>query len=66
MGEAAHSLKGGARTACCNVLGDIAAQLQDDAPEEKDICGKLVEDIEKEFERAVNEINNINAMQKAS
>lgn len=29
--EAAHSLKGAARSACCMELGDLAAQLQDDS-----------------------------------
>ena len=49
--EAAHSLKGGARSACCNVLGDIASQLQDDAEAEKTSCPKLVDQIIEEFER---------------
>lgn len=31
--EAAHSLKGAARSACCNVLGDLASKLQDGAEE---------------------------------
>lgn len=48
--EAAHSLKGAARSACCMSLGDIAAQLQEDA---KNIaaCKELVEKIEAEFMR---------------
>lgn len=49
--EAAHSLKGGARSACCNVLGDIAAHLQDDAAQGKDGCGDLVDAVETEFAR---------------
>ncbi len=57
--EAAHSLKGGARSACCNILGDIAGQLQDDAAEQKPSCGTLVEDIAREFERAQEAIKNL-------
>jgi len=50
--EAGHSLKGSARSACCMVLGDIAAQLQDDAKHiEK--CEHLVTGIEEEFKRVV-------------
>ncbi len=59
MREAAHSLKGGSRSACCNVLGDIAAQLQDDADAEKDGCGALVEQIEAEFKRVKEEIKDL-------
>lgn len=49
--EAGHSLKGAARSASCNVLGDIAAQLQTDAEANKEDCGTLVNTIEIEFER---------------
>lgn len=59
--EVAHSLKGGARSACCNVLGDLAAQLQDDAEQSKESCGDLVSAIEKEFERAGKEIKSLAA-----
>ncbi|MCB1556507.1 MAG: response regulator, partial [Alphaproteobacteria bacterium] len=48
--EAAHSLKGGARSACCTVLGDLAADLQTEA-EEKNPAGELVHEILEEFER---------------
>lgn len=57
--EAAHSLKGGARSACCNILGDIAAQLQEDAAAQKTSCAQLVADIEKEFARAREEIRSL-------
>ncbi|MCB9978240.1 MAG: response regulator [Rhodospirillales bacterium] len=48
--EAAHSLKGAARSACCNVLGDLAARLQDDATDLKP-CADLVGQVAAEFER---------------
>lgn len=57
--ESGHSLKGAARSACCNVLGDIAAQLQDDAEARKAGCGALVNDIEKEFARVKETIANL-------
>lgn len=59
--ETAHSLKGGARSACCNVLGDIAAKLQDDAEEQKDGCGELVNDILEEFERVRQAVQQLKA-----
>ncbi len=58
VAEAAHSLKGAARSACCNVLGDIAAQIQDDAEEKKD-CKKLVEEALREFTRVQDEIKTL-------
>lgn len=58
LSEAAHSLKGGARSACCNVLGNLAAQLQDDATEGKN-CKSLVDAIEKEFQRVQDEIKEM-------
>jgi signal transduction histidine kinase/DNA-binding response OmpR family regulator len=57
--EAAHSLKGASRSACCNVLGDIAAKLQDGAEAEDKDCKKHIEDIELEFERAKKEIYSL-------
>lgn len=48
--EAAHSLKGAARSACCAVLGNIASDLQEKAKTPK-ACGDLVADIEAEFKR---------------
>jgi two-component system, sensor histidine kinase and response regulator len=58
--EAGHSLKGAARSACCTVLGDLAAKLQDDA--EKNIpSGPLVADIVKEFARVKAEIKTLKA-----
>lgn len=55
----AHSLKGGARTACCGVLGELAAQLQDDSAEKEDTCGGLVDQIETEFTRVQAEIKEL-------
>ena len=49
--EHAHSLKGSSRSACCNVLGDIAAALQETAAAEENDTAPLVEDIAAEFER---------------
>ena len=53
------SLKGAARSASCNVLGDIAAQLQTDAENHKEGCGALVNRIESEFERVREAIKNL-------
>ncbi len=53
--EAAHSLKGAARSACCNVLGDFASKLQDDA-ERGALPGDLVQSIEAEFKRVEGEV----------
>jgi two-component system, sensor histidine kinase and response regulator len=53
--EAAHSLKGAARSACLNDLGEAAAQLQTEA-ENKGNCGLIVEKVIAEFERARGEI----------
>ena len=49
--EIAHSLKGGARSACCPHLGDLASDLQDDAEDGKDTCNDLVDQIVTEFTR---------------
>lgn len=60
LSEAGHSLKGGARSACCPALGDLAAQLQDDAADGKD-CDALVQDIIAEFEAVQAEIETLKA-----
>lgn len=49
--DIAHSLKGAARSACCNVLGDLAAALQQ-ACEDKRPTASLISAIETEFDRA--------------
>lgn len=48
--EAAHSLKGAARSACCAELGDLAAQLQDDSEAGKE-NDALVEKTIASFDR---------------
>lgn len=53
--ELGHSLKGGARSACLNRLGDLAARLQDDAENQKPV-ETLVAEIRAEFEKAEKEI----------
>jgi two-component system sensor histidine kinase/response regulator len=53
--ELAHSLKGAARSACANRLGDLAAQLQDDA-ENKNAKADQVKNIAAEFAQVKKEI----------
>lgn len=56
--ELAHSLKGASRSACCNVLGDLASQLQDDSENRKP-APHLIPQIEAEFIRVCEEIRNL-------
>jgi CheY-like chemotaxis protein len=56
--EIAHSLKGGARSACCNVLGDIADKLQQRS-EADDFAPELVDGILAEFERVKAEVESL-------
>ncbi len=58
LAEAAHSLKGAARSACCNILGDLAAHLQEDS-EKKKPSPRTVEEIIQEFSRAEREIKTL-------
>ncbi len=53
--ELGHSLKGSARSACCNALGDFASDLQDIA-EQKGNCTPLVKHIVEEFERVIDDV----------
>lgn len=55
LSEAAHSLKGAARSACCNVLGDLASKLQDTAEDGK-LGDDLIPQIEAEFVRVKAEV----------
>lgn len=56
--ESAHSLKGAARSACCNVLGDLAAEIQDRS--ENDVeSHALVKGVLAEFERVKEAVNNL-------
>lgn len=57
--ELAHSLKGGARSACCAHLGNLAAKLQDRADNRSEDCDALVAAIVQEFGRVTEEINQI-------
>jgi two-component system sensor histidine kinase/response regulator len=56
--EAAHSLKGGARSACCTILGNLASTLQDRS-EKQMPPGELVEDIVREFGRVREEAKTL-------
>ncbi len=58
--ELAHSLKGAARSACVNILGDLAAQLQDDAEAGKGTNAQVAE-ITSAFQAAKEEIKNLTA-----
>ncbi|MGH1397939.1 MAG: response regulator [Alphaproteobacteria bacterium] len=58
LSETGHSLKGAARSACCPVLGDLCARLQDEAAEGVD-CADLVADIVAEFARVEAEIKGL-------
>lgn len=54
--EAAHSLKGAARSACCMSLGDLASQLQDDS-EAGTANNPLVERVIAEFDNVKNAVH---------
>jgi two-component system sensor histidine kinase/response regulator len=56
--EAAHSLKGAARSASCLILGNFAAQLQQEAEKNK-ISHELIEQVAQEFRRAEQEIKTL-------
>jgi len=56
LAEAAHSLKGGAKSACLMALGDAADQLQHAAETGKPFT-EIVELVNKEFKRAKDEID---------
>lgn len=58
LAEAAHSLKGAARSACLTILGDVASILQDEAEKEAP-CAQIVNNIQKAYDNAVAEINTL-------
>lgn len=62
--ELAHSLKGASRSACCNILGDLASQLQDDS-ENRKAAPHLIPQIEAEFLRVCDEIRNLKPDEEA-
>ena len=55
LAEAAHSLKGAARSACAMTLGDIAGTIQDEAEAGKS-GGESVDTLLEEFKRVEDEI----------
>ncbi len=55
LAEAAHSLKGAARSACCLILGDLSGELQDMA-EKGQSSDELIASIKVEYKRAKAEI----------
>lgn len=58
LAEGAHSLKGAARSACANILGDYAAELQDESEAQKS-RPDLIEKISSEFSRVKKEISKM-------
>lgn len=58
LAEAAHSLKGAARSACLNKLGNLASTLQDDA-EQKKPSSQIVLEVVLAFDKARQEINDL-------
>ena len=59
--ELAHSLKGGARSACCPRLGDLAAEMQENAEKNQPITAEMVTALKAEFERVSEEVKNLKA-----
>jgi two-component system sensor histidine kinase/response regulator len=57
--EAAHSLKGSARSACCPHLGNLAADMQTNAEKGTPITADMIAAIKKEFTRVGVEIQNM-------
>ncbi len=49
--EEAHSMKGAARSACCNHLGDIAHGIQEVSEQGRLISEQSIQDMVEEFER---------------
>lgn len=60
LAETAHSLKGGARSACCMVLGDITAKLQD-LGELGQVGQDLVNEAVAEFDRVKAEVQELSS-----
>ncbi len=59
--ELAHSLKGAARSACCPVLGDLAADLQNAAEKEEPSCASLATRVVSAFEDVRKDLEVLNA-----
>ena len=54
--ELAHSLKGGARSACCPHLGTLAAEMQENAEKDHPITAEMIAALKTEFSRVGAEI----------
>lgn len=54
--ELAHSLKGGARSACCPHLGMLAAEIQESAEKGRPITTEMIAALKTEFARVSTEI----------
>ena len=57
--EIAHSLKGGALSACCLHLGALAAEIQKNAEKGKTITIDMIAAVKKEFERVTEEVKTL-------
>ncbi|MDE2336218.1 MAG: response regulator, partial [Alphaproteobacteria bacterium] len=57
--ELAHSLKGGARSACCPRLGDLAADMQKTAEEKKPVTAGMIAALKAEFARVGEAVENM-------
>jgi len=58
LSELGHSLKGAARSACCNRLGELGAHLQNHG-NTLDDCSSLVEKIKQEFSQVKLDIRQL-------
>ncbi len=58
LSELAHSLKGAARSACANILGDYASKLQDESEAQQE-RPDLIKKITIEFQRVEKEITSL-------
>lgn len=61
LAEAGHSLKGAARSVCCDRLGDLTAELQESAEKRVPIALELIEAIRTEFDLIATEVRNLRA-----
>ncbi|MFH1159072.1 MAG: Hpt domain-containing protein [Pseudomonadota bacterium] len=59
--EIAHSLKGSARSACCPRLGDLAAEMQENAEKGQEITADMIAAVRKEFGRVAEEVSALQA-----
>ncbi|MBI3441464.1 MAG: response regulator [Proteobacteria bacterium] len=59
LGEAAHSLKGAARSACCPRLGELAAEIQNKADKNLLVTSDMIANVKTEFEKVAAEIKSM-------